>query len=62
MYIGRDVANEIFSFKDVWYNNRKKDNILRITIDNKLNFDSHIKRCVKNLVKSKILSQEYQHF
>lgn len=57
-----ETANETFSFKDVWYNNRKKDNILGITIDNKLNFDSHIKRCVKNLVKSKISSQEYQHF
>ena len=42
MCIGRDVENETFTFKAACYKNSKEEVILGITIDNKLNFDSHI--------------------
>ena len=58
MCIGRDVENETFTFKDVCYRNSKDKVILGITIDNKLNFDSHIKSmCKETGQKSNALSR-----
>ena len=62
MCIGRDVENQTFTFKDMCYKNSKERVVLGITIDNKLNFDSYITICVKNLFKNQMPSQEYQHF
>ena len=47
MCIGKDGENEIFTFKDGCYKSSKEEAILGITTDNKLNFDSHIKKDVK---------------
>ena len=47
MCIGRDGENETFTFKDVCYRNSKDEVILAITIDNKLNLDSHIRKMCK---------------
>ena len=58
MCIGRDVENETFTFKDVCYKNSKEEVILQITIDSKLNFDSHIKNmCKKTGQKLNALSR-----
>ena len=56
------MENETFTFKDGCYKNSKEEVILGITIDNKLNFDSHIKNICKKPVKNEVPSQEYQHF
>ena len=48
MCIVRDIENETFTFKDACYKNNKKEIILGITIENKLNFDSHIRNMCKN--------------
>ena len=51
--IGRDGDNEIFIFEDACYKSSKEKVVLEITIDNKLSFDSHIRKiCVKYLVKN----------
>ena len=56
MCIGRDGENETFTYKDVCYKNSKEEVILGITIDNKLNFDSHIRKmCKKSGKKLKAL-------
>ena len=47
MCIGRDGGHETFTFKDACYKNSKKEVILGITIDNKLCFDSHIRKMFK---------------
>ena len=47
VYWQRQGENETFTFKDVCYKNRKEEVILGITIDNKLNFDSHIRSMCK---------------
>ena len=52
MYIHKDGENETFTFKDVCYKSSKEKPILGITIDNKFNFDSHIRKMCKNLVKN----------
>ena len=57
MCIDREGENETFSFKDVCYKNRKEEVILVITIDNKCNFDSHIKMCKKSGEKLNELSR-----
>ena len=49
MCIDRHGENETFTFKDVSHKTVRV--ILGIAIDNKFNFDRHI-RCVKNLVKN----------
>ena len=52
MCIGRDGENETFTFKDVCHKNSKEELILGITIDNKLNFDSHIRKmCISTFLK-----------
>ena len=43
----RRWENETFSFKGVCYKNSKEEAILGITIDNKLNIDSHIGKMSK---------------
>ena len=48
MCIDKEGENEAFAFEDVCYKNSKEEVILRITIDNKLNFDSHIRKMCKN--------------
>ena len=48
MCIDKEGENEAFTFEDVCYKNSKEEVILRITIDNKLNFDSHIRKMCKN--------------
>ena len=50
--IGRDVENETFTFKDVCNKNTKEEVILGTTINNKLNFDIHIKNICKKPVKN----------
>ena len=46
MCICKDI-DETFSFKDVCYKSSKEEVILGITIDNKLSFDSHIRKMCK---------------
>ena len=41
--IGKKTESGIFKFENVCLGNNKEEVILRITIDNKLTFDSHIK-------------------
>ena len=58
MCIGKDGENETFTFKDVCYRSSKEEVILGITIDNKLNFDSHIRKmCKKSGQKFNALSR-----
>ena len=55
MCIGRGRENETFTFKNVCYKNSKEELILGIIIDNKLNFNSHIRKmCKKSGQKKKI--------
>ena len=49
MCIGKDGENETFTFKDVCFKSSKEEVILGITIDNKLSFDSHIRRMCKKI-------------
>ena len=52
-----ETGKKEFTFNDVWYKNSKVEVILGITIDNKLNFDSHIKKmCKKSGEKLNALS------
>ena len=58
MCIGKDGENETFTFKDVCYKSSKEEVILVITIDNKLSFDSHIRKmCKKSDQKLNALSR-----
>ena len=58
MCIGKDGKNETFTFKDVCYKSSKEEVILGITIDNKLSFDSHIRKmCNKSGQKLNALSR-----
>ena len=58
MCIGKDGGNETFTFKDVCYKRSKEEVILGITIDNKLSFDSHIRKmCKKSGQKLNALSR-----
>ena len=43
MCIGKNTESDIFKFGNVCLENSKEEVILRITTDNKLTFDSHIK-------------------
>ena len=47
MCIGRDGENETFTFKDVCYKSSNEEVILGITIDNKLDFHSHMRKMYK---------------
>ena len=44
MCIGKDGENETFTFTDVCYESSKEEVILGITIDNKLNFYSYVRK------------------
>ena len=45
MCIGKkEKKNKTYTFKDVCYENSKKEVILGITFDKKLTFDSHVKK------------------
>ena len=58
MCIGKDGENKTFTFKDVCYKSSKEEVILGITIDNKLSFDSHIRKmCKKSGHKLNALSR-----
>ena len=43
MYIGRNTKNDKFEFDNFLLENSKEEDVLGVTIDNKLKFDSHIK-------------------
>ena len=43
MCIGRNTGNDKFEFHKLLLKNSKEEVVLRVTIDNKLTFDSHIK-------------------
>ena len=58
MCIGTDGENEAYAFKDVCYKSSKEEVILGINIDNKLNFDSHMRKmCKKSGQKLNALSR-----
>ena len=48
MCIGKNTESDIFKFENVCLENSKEDVILGITFDNKLTFDSHMKRMCQN--------------
>ena len=62
MCIGKDGENETFTFKDVCYKSSNEEVILGITIDNKLDFHSHMRKMCQKPGQKKNFSQEYQHF
>ena len=45
MYLGKDTENGRFSFNNITFENSDEKKTLGITIDNILNFKSHIKVC-----------------
>ena len=47
MCLGKDTRNEPFIFKGLVMKNSKEQKIIRVTIDNKLTFKSHIKNLCK---------------
>ena len=44
MCTGKNADQDSFTFEDCCLTNTKEEEILGITIDNKLNFNSHIKK------------------
>ena len=57
MCIGRDGENETFTFEGVCYKNTKEEVFWgEITIDNKLNVDSHIGKMCKKIPKRMIFN------
>ena len=60
--IVKNEEDKTFTFKDVCYESSKEEAMLAVYNDNKLTSDSHVKKNVKNLVKSYTHSQEYQQF
>ena len=49
MSIGNNAENDKFEFEDLCLENSEEEVILGITIDNKLSFDSHIKKICRNI-------------
>ena len=47
MSLGNNTENEKFLFHNILMENSKKQKILRVTIDTKLNFKSHINELCK---------------
>ena len=47
MCLGTDAGNETIIFNIFIFNNSYEEKILRITIDNKLHFKSHVKLYLK---------------
>ena len=53
MSIGKDTRDEdIFYYDDITVKNSNEKEILGVTIDRKLTFHRHIKKCVANQVKN----------
>ena len=52
MCLGQNTVNETFVCDNTEMKNSKEEKILRVIIDNKLRFKSHVKIYVKKLLKS----------
>ena len=62
MCLGKDTRNETFIFKGLVMKNSKEQKIIRVTIDNKLTFKSHVKNlCKKASQKIGALSRLSNH-
>ena len=59
MCVGKNTENETFTLKDSIMNNSKEEKILRVTIENRLTFNSHIRELCDSS-KNIPLCQEYQ--
>ena len=58
MCLGKNTEKETFIFKDTIMSNSKEENILGVTINNKLTFSSHIRElCNKYSQKISSLSR-----
>ena len=51
MCLRQNTVNEIFVCDDTEMKNSKEEKILRVTIDNKLRFKSHVKNLSKKLLR-----------
>ena len=51
MCLGQNTVNEIFVYDNTEMKNSKEEKILRVTIDNKLRFKSHVKNLSKKRLK-----------
>ena len=51
MGLGSNTENETFLFHNILVENSKEQKILRVIIDNKLNFKSHISELCKKLLR-----------
>ena len=51
MCLGSKTENETFLFHNILVENSKEQKILRVIIDNKLNFKSHISELCKKLLR-----------
>ena len=61
MCIGRNCADDAFLHNGKKFKNSKEETILGVIIDNKLSFDSHIKRiCKKAGLSGSLHFHEYQ--
>ena len=49
MCIGRNTTNDKFEFDNFLLENSKEEDVLGLTIDNKLKFDSHIKNICRKV-------------
>ena len=59
MCIGKNFVDDTFIHNGKTFKSSKVETILGVTFDNKLNFDSHIKRTCQKAGKK--LFKEYQH-
>ena len=59
MCLGNNTENEIFLFYNILMENSKKQKILGVMIDNKLNFKSHISELCKKPLKKLQLYRDY---
>ena len=51
MCVGKNTENESFTLKDSIMNNSKEEKILRVTIENRLTFNSHIRELRKKTLQ-----------
>ena len=51
MHIGKNNDQGLLTYEDLCLRNSHEEEILRVTIDKKLNFNYHIKRSVEKLVR-----------
>ena len=59
MHIGQNNDQGLLTCEDLCLTNSQEEEILRVIIDKKLNFNHHIKRSVKKLVRKSFFSPEY---